>query len=114
MLVFKRYKGLPVWVVPALLSLTLTSGCFRDGESTRGIRPVHGSKIDQAVVVGTVLTMKQMDSLIAGEGCFGLDSAGCCSYVMKIYGLLWAIRMDSLVLGVAALVDGRPSGRCYT
>lgn len=113
MLVFKRYKALPVWVTPVLLSLTLSLGCFRGGESVRGIRPAPVSKIDQAVVVGTLLTMKQMDGLIAGEGCFGMDSAGCCSYVMKIYGYLWAIRMDSLALGIAALIDGRPSGRCF-
>ena len=64
-------------------------------------------------IVNKLLNEHQMESLVAGQGCFGFNATGCCDLVLKYYSVLWTFRLSGPTEALAAYIDGRQSGRCF-
>jgi hypothetical protein len=89
-------------------------GCGEGDAREMTGRATDSSDPEQAAMIGSLLTERQMEALIAGEGCFGIGSvSSCCSLVRQYYGYLWVLRIASPVEAIAAFIDGEPGQRCF-
>jgi hypothetical protein len=93
--------------------MVVGAGCFRSSETAPLPRPSGAAALESTAAASELLTTGQMEALIAGQGCFGLGTEGCCALIIRHYSYLWSLRIADPLEMIAAYIDGRKSGRCF-